>query len=262
MSMSIVELERTLVQLRLSGARATLQTRLHEAQVSQMTAQELLAVLMQDELDCRNTRLLDKRFKSSALDERPSLAEIDWSFNPKVPRAACFELQTLKFISEGANALLIGQPGTGKSHTAKAVAYHAIAQGLKVAYVETESDFTRYALADSRGRDKQLQKLLAVDLVVLDDLFLAKSIPASAAEFLQTLVHQRYKRRASLVVTSNRVIQDWGTYLGDMTMASTILDRLMHRCRMLQFEGRSYRLKDAGRKLAIKSDKPDKPDSV
>jgi DNA replication protein DnaC len=64
-----------------------------------------------------------------------SLKDIDWLFNPKVPRGACFELQTLKFISEGANALLIGKPGTGKSHTAKAVAYHALQQGLKVAYV-------------------------------------------------------------------------------------------------------------------------------
>ncbi len=75
-----------------------------------------------------------------------------------------------------------------------------------------------------------------------------------AAEFLQSLVHRLYKLRASIVVTSNRVIQDWGTYLGNTIMASTILDQLMHRCRMLQFEGRSYRLKEAAQKLAIKLD--------
>lgn len=254
MSMSIAEIERTLGQLRLSGARATLQTRLQQAQASQMTPLETIALLLQDELDRRQSRMVDKRYKDSRLDERASLADIDWSFNPKLPRAACFELQTLKFVSEGANALLIGQPGTGKSHTAKALAYHAIQQGLKVAYVETEADFARYALSDMRGREQQLQRLLAADLVVLDDLFLAKRISEVAAEFLQTLVHQRYKRHASIVATSNRVIQDWGAYLGDMTMASTILDRLMHRCRMLQFEGRSYRLKEAAQKLAIKLD--------
>ena len=56
-----------------------------------------------------------------------------------------------------------------------------------------------------------------------------------------------------MLVTSNRVIQDWGSYLGDMTMASTILDRLMHRSRLLEFEGKSYRLKEAAHRIAGKS---------
>ena len=68
---------------------------------------------------------------------------------------------------------------------------------------------------------------------------------------LQAIVHQRYKLRRSVVVTSNRVVQDWGRYLGDATMATTILDRLMHRCTMLEFEGKSYRLKEAAARIAI-----------
>ena len=89
------------------------------------------------------------------------------------------------------------------------------------------------------------------DLLILDDLFLARSISEHAAEVLQTIVHQRYKSRRSIVVTSNRVVQDWACYLGDATMATTILDRLMHRCTMLEFEGRSYRLKEAAARIAI-----------
>jgi len=89
------------------------------------------------------------------------------------------------------------------------------------------------------------------DLLVLDDLFLARRISDAAAELLQAIVHQRYKRRGSIVVTSNRVVQDWGKYLGDATMATTILDRLMHRAAMLAFEGRSYRMKEAAARLAI-----------
>jgi hypothetical protein len=111
----------------------------------------------------------------------------------------------------------IGKPGTGKSHVAKALAYHAVQQGLKVAYIEADSDFAGYALAQAREREQVLQRLLAADLLVLDDLFLAKRVSEAAAELLQTLVHQRYRRRASVLVTSNRVIKDWGSYLGDVT---------------------------------------------
>ena len=62
-------------------------------------------------------------------------------------------------------------------------------------------------------------------------------------------MHQRYKLKRSIVVTSNRVVQDWGKYLGDNTMATTILDRLMHRVHVLEFEGKSYRLKEAASRL-------------
>ena len=67
-------------------------------------------------------------------------------------------------------------------------------------------------------------------------------------------MHQRYKALRSIVVTSNRVVQDWGKYLADATMATTILDRLMHRCAMLEFEGKSYRLKEAAARIAITSE--------
>jgi hypothetical protein len=80
------------------------------------------------------------------------------------------------------------------------------------------------------------------------------ALPTCSAELLQALVHQRYKLRRSIVITSNRVVQDWGKYLGDATMATTILDRLMHRCAMLEFEGKSYRLKEAAARLIITSD--------
>ena len=64
---------------------------------------------------------------------------------------------------------------------------------------------------------------------------------------------QRYKLHRSVVVTSNRIVQDWGTYLGDNTMSTTILDRLMHHCHLLEFNGRSYRLKEAAETLARKT---------
>jgi DNA replication protein DnaC len=249
--MTLHEIERTLRELRLSGIAATLSTRVMQAHSSQQPFLETLAALLQDELDRRRSRLTERRFKHSRLDERPMLADFDWRFNPKLPRQACFELHTLKFIGDGANALIVGKPGTGKSHVAKAVAYQATLQGFAVRYVEADTEFAQYAVCSASEQTALLRTYVEPDLLVLDDLFLARRIPEAAAELLQSVVHQRYKHRRSIVVTSNRVVQDWGKYLGDATMATTILDRLMHRAAMLEFEGKSYRLKEAAARLAL-----------
>ena len=121
--MTMQEIERALRELRLSGIAATLGTRVMQAQSTQQPFLDTFAAMLQDELDRRRSRLTERRFKHSRLDERASLNDFDWRFNPKLPPQACFELHTLKFIGEGGNALIIGKPGTGKSHVAKAVAY-------------------------------------------------------------------------------------------------------------------------------------------
>jgi hypothetical protein len=136
--MTMNEIERALRELRLSGSAATLSTRVMQAQSTQAPFLETFSSMLQDEFDRRRSRLTDKRFKQSRLDERPTLADFDWRFNPKLPRQACFELHTFKFIAEGGNALIIGKPGTGKTHLATALGVAGITRhGRRVRFHST-----------------------------------------------------------------------------------------------------------------------------
>jgi DNA replication protein DnaC len=251
MSMSMVEIENALKQLRLSGVRATLETRIIESQANNLPFLETFSLVIQDELDRRRSRLLERRYQLSGLPERASLEEFDWGYNPKIPKRPCFELNTLKFITEGANALLIGPPGTGKSHVAKAVAYAATRSGYAVVYTEADDLLASVTPpVTAADRRKILKPVLDADLLILDDLFMARKIAIDSADDLQSILHKRYKRNLSTVITSNRPVGDWGKYLGDTALASTLLDRLMHRSRLLEFVGRSYRLKEASLRIA------------
>jgi len=251
MSMSMIEIEKALKQLRLSGVRATLETRVLEAQVANLSFLETFSTILQDELDRRQSRLLERRYQLSGLDERASLAEFDWGYNPKIPKRTCFELHTLKFVAEGDSAILIGHPGTGKSHIAKAIAYSAVRSGLRVLYAEADDLLSRLALAAPAEKRKLIKPIVDADLLVLDDLFLARQIVPEAADTLQSIIHRRYKLRRSSLITSNRVVEDWEKYLGDATLTSAILDRLLHRSVLVEFRGKSYRLNQAAKRLAI-----------
>jgi DNA replication protein DnaC len=250
MSMSTVEMERALKQLRLSGVKATLETRVLQSNQSGLSFMETFSLLIQDELDRRRTKMIERRYKLSGLDERKTMEEFDWSYNPKLPKKACFELMTLKFIAESGDPLLIGSPGTGKSHIAKSIALSAVLGGYSVIFGEAEELLSKIVLEKEPTRKKLLHQSYDCDLLFIDDLFLHRKLHEDLAGVLQQILHKRYKLGRSTLITSNRVISDWGSFLGDNAMATTLLDRLMHRGIPLEFKGKSYRLKEAAARLA------------
>ena len=200
-------------------------------------------------MDLRASRLMERRFKQSGLPEKKMISEFDWGFNPKIPKKACFELMTCKFIQNNEDAVFIGSPGTGKSHIAKSIAHAATIAGYRVLYREAHLLFPELFEATQLGMRRKKTKLFSeADLVVIDDLFLRKKMPEDAADDLQEIVMNRYASRKSTLITSNRIIEDWGKCLGDNAISSAILDRLLHHGNLLKFEGKSYRLKEASLK--------------
>lgn len=249
MAMSITELERSLRALRLSGMSATLQARALAVASHEMDFIEGFSWLVQDELDRRRSRLLERRYALSGLPERKDLKDFDWGYNPTIPRRAVMELATLKFIEAREDALLIGRPGTGKSHIAKAIAALAVNRGHKVHYREAHQLIEDITEARELGTLRKLRaQLKSAELLVIDDLFLRR-LPVNAGDELAEVVMNRYEK-ASTIITSNRAFEDWAKLLGDAVIAGPLLDRLMHHGHLLKFDGKSWRLKEAAARVA------------
>ncbi|MCC6771238.1 MAG: ATP-binding protein [Gemmatimonadaceae bacterium] len=249
MAMSITELERALRSLRLSGMGATLEARALQVASHEMDFIEAFSWLVQDELDRRRSRLLDRRYTLSGLTEHKDLKDFDWSFNPRLPKRDILELTTLKFIPAHDGALLIGSPGTGKSHVAKALALLAVNRGYKVIYREAHELIEELHEARELGAIRKLRaQLRDADLLIIDDLFLRR-LPAQAGDELADVLMNRYEK-ASTMVTSNRSLDDWPKLLGDVVVVTPLLDRLMHHGHLLKFEGKSWRLKEAANRIA------------
>jgi DNA replication protein DnaC len=206
-----------------------------------------LLQLCELELLDREQRAAERRLKAARFPTYKTLENFDFSAQPSLNRALVSELTRGVWINERENVLLIGNAGTGKTHVATALAVEACGKGKRVRFYRVTELITQLMEAREERELGRLKKQLArLDLLVLDEL---GYVPASklGAELLFDVISTAYER-TSLLVTTNLPFESWVEVLGSERLTGATLDRLTHRCHILECNGESYRLAEAKRR--------------
>ena len=210
-----------------------------------------LLQLCELELLERERKSAERRMKAAKFPSTKSLATFDFLARPSVNKMLVLELARCSFIDERENVLFIGNPGTGKSHLATAIAAEACAKGYNVRFFRVTELVTMLIEAKDQPVLARLKTQLSkLDLLVLDEL---GYVPATkvGAELLFDVIATAYER-SSIMVTTNLPFENWTEVLGSERLTGATLDRLTHRCKIIETKGESYRLQDAAKRSRIR----------
>ncbi|HSP10880.1 MAG TPA: IS21-like element helper ATPase IstB [Candidatus Dormibacteraeota bacterium] len=237
-------LDRDLVELKLLEIAKSYREVLDEAARKGSSMLEVLATLIGMEQTTRQQRALERRLQQARLPKLKTLAEYDFSFPKRMPKAAILRLFDCDFIQRHGCAVLIGPTGTGKSHLLTALGYTAAERGYSVRHTRVVDMINHLTTAQINGLlGKSLKIYTRPTLLLLDELGYLP-IDKRGADLLFQVIAARYES-GSIVLTTNRPFREWGALFDvDNTLATALIDRLMHHGEAIVIQGGSYRMKD------------------
>jgi len=216
-----------------------------EALKKQTGPLEYLDELLRGEAGARCERTIERRIKAARFPVAKTMDTFNWQWPETIDRPQVEHLATLRFVESKHNAVLLGPVGVGKTHLATAVALKACQRGYKVLYVNAIEAINDLITAQKQGRLKEaLRKYTLPQLLVLDEIGYLP-IDKNGADLLFQIISARYER-GSILITTNKAFKEWPSiFNNDCTLASAVLDRLLHHCETVLIKGSSYRMRRA-----------------
>ena len=235
------ELDQLLRGLKLKRLAEIIEGELAWATERQPSYSELLKRLLRQEYTAQQDRFLEYRITRAKLPERWSLKTFPWDRQPGVDRKVIEQLAELDFVPQGVNVVLIGPTGVGKTGLATGVLLEALYRGHRGLFVKAQDLFDEmYATLADRSSRKLLNRLVRLDLLLIDEMGYLNLRPEQSNIFFK-LMEERYAAGRSTLISTNLDYDEWYAFLGHKEMVGALLDRLRHRCTTIRIDGPSLR---------------------
>jgi len=222
---------------------------------------EFLARLCERECLEREQRAAERRIRAAGFPGIKTLDTFDFAAQPSINRPLVTQLMRGEYLEQRENILLMGNPGTGKTHIATALGHAACAQGKHVRFHTVTALVTQLLEARDNRQIERLHKRLARHHLLILDEFGYVPFTKTGAELLFEVLSRAYERQ-SVIITTNLPFENWTEVLGNERLTGALLDRLTHRVHIIEANGESYRLKSAKkRNRKQQGEIPEKPAS-
>ena len=207
---------------------------------NELTADEYLAILADHEWEDRRNKKISRLLNQASFRQKASIAEVNYAQPRNLDKNMFIRLATLDFITKKENVILTGASGVGKSYLGQALGNQACLMGYKVYYTNTARLFSMLKLSKVDGTYlKELQKLLKVNLLIMDDFGL-QAFDVHAREALMDIIDDRFNNM-STIISSQIPVSAWYDIIGEGTIADAILDRLVNSSHRIDLKGESLR---------------------
>jgi DNA replication protein DnaC len=234
------ELRPLLKRLRLGYLLDTLPERLALARRDQLDYAAFLEIILADEVTRRDNRNVEIHLQQAGFEEICRLEDFDWTASITADRRLLDAVFSLDFLNRHEHVLFVGPVGVGKSFLSQALGYAAVRAGHSVRFIRADAFFRTLAQARvDHTLEKTFRSFISPDLLILDDFGLQKLTPQQSTDLYELIIARH--RQSSLVVTSNRAVEEWLGLFDDPILGNSALDRLANTSYQIIIEGSSYR---------------------